>query len=66
MAPKRGRDILKTYARAYGCTAEDERTLLVDVLTDLIHAAEKRRLNFNHCVETARNHHLAEMSGVEA
>ena len=58
----RGSDMIDEYRHTYEEWATDQE-ILTDILADLLHCTSQQTLNFEWCLEMARVHFKAEMTG---
>lgn len=62
----RARRMASHYARETKQRSGDTRTVVVDLLSDLMHLADARRWSWASLVDKAEGHYLAEATGAEA
>jgi len=60
---RRARAALRTYSRAVGNGDEDPETQLSDLLCDLMHLTDAKKVEWDEVVRRAEGHYSAEIAG---
>jgi len=53
---------MTTYREAVGAPDEDNETILIDLLSDLLHYCTHHQLNFGSAVDAAYKHYVEELA----